>query len=188
EILSLESAVVFDNLMAVFLWIYGCMSRVAGVLADKLNRKLLIISSLFVWSGVTLLMGYATSYDQLYALRAVMGVSEAVYIPAGLSLIADYHSDRSRSLAVGIHMTGFYFGQALGGFGATVAASYSWHYTFILFGLIGIIYSVVLILFLHETDHRTTAQQSPEPKISILKGFSVLFSNISFWVILLYFA
>lgn len=188
DILELESAAVFGNLMAVFLWIYGFMSPVAGIVADKWNRKWLIVGSLFVWSAVTLAMGYADTYEQLYALRAIMGVSEALYIPAGLSLIADYHSDRSRSLAVGIHMTGFYFGQAMGGFGATVAASYSWHYTFILFGLIGIIYSVVLILFLHETDHRSDAKKLVETKVPLLKGLSILFSNIAFWVILLYFA
>ena len=188
DILELESAAVFGNLMAVFLWIYGFMSPVAGIVADKWNRKWLIVGSLFVWSAVTLVMGYADTYEQLYALRAIMGVSEALYIPAGLSLIADFHSDKSRSLAVGIHMTGFYFGQALGGFGATVAASYSWHYTFILFGLIGIIYSVVLILFLHETDHRTDAKKLVENKVPLLKGLSILFSNIAFWVILLYFA
>jgi len=104
DILELESAAVFGNLMAVFLWIYGFMSPVAGIVADKWNRKWLIVGSLFVWSAVTLAMGYADTYEQLYALRAIMGVSEALYIPAGLSLIADYHSDRSRSLAVGIHM------------------------------------------------------------------------------------
>ncbi|MCA5005300.1 MFS transporter [Sphingobacterium bovistauri] len=188
DIVSLESAAVFGNLMAVFLWIYGCMSPVAGVLADKINRKWLIISSLFVWSGVTLLMGYATSYEQLYALRAVMGVSEAIYIPAGLSLIADYHSDKSRSLAVGIHMTGLYFGQALGGFGATVASSYSWQNTFILFGLIGIVYALILIFTLFETESRVKPIEDVGEKTSVLKGIPILFSNIAFWVILLYFA
>ncbi|WP_156305661.1 MFS transporter [Sphingobacterium endophyticum] len=188
DIVELESAAVFGNLMAVFLWIYGFMSPVAGIVADKWNRKWLIVGSLFVWSAVTLAMGYANTYEQLYSLRAIMGVSEALYIPAGLSLIADYHSDKSRSLAVGIHMTGFYFGQALGGFGATVAASYSWHYTFILFGLIGIVYSIVLILFLHETDQRADAKKLVGNKVPLLKGLSILFSNIAFWVILLYFA
>lgn len=188
DIVELESAAVFGNLMAVFLWIYGFMSPVAGMVADKWNRKWLIVGSLFVWSAVTLAMGYANTYDQLYALRAIMGVSEALYIPAGLSLIADYHSDKSRSLAIGIHMTGFYFGQALGGFGGTVAASFSWHYTFILFGLIGIVYSFVLIFFLHETDHRSVAKKIIGEKTSLFKGISLLFSNVAFWVILLYFA
>ncbi len=188
DISELESAAVFGNLMAIFLWIYGFMSPVAGIVADKWNRKWLIVGSLFVWSAVTMAMGYADTYEQLYALRAIMGVSEALYIPAGLSLIADYHSDKTRSLAIGIHMTGFYFGQALGGFGATVAASYSWHYTFILFGLIGIIYSFILIFFLREAPHRSETNTLIKEKVPVLKGLSVLFSNIAFWVILLYFA
>jgi len=187
DITELESAEVFGNLMAIFLWIYGFMSPVAGFIADKWNRKNLIVGSLFVWSAVTYLMSYATSFEQLYGLRAIMGVSEALYIPAALSLIADYHSDKTRSLAIGIHMTGFYFGQALGGFGAAISASYSWQHTFALFGLIGICYAAVLLFFLRETSHRSTVEQVSE-KTSIRKGLTVLFSNIAFWVILLYFA
>lgn len=188
DILELESAAVFGNLMAIFLWIYGCMSPVAGILADKWNRKWLIVGSLFVWSFVTLCMGYANSYEQLYVLRAIMGVSEALYIPAGLSLIADYHSDKSRSLAIGIHMTGFYFGQALGGFGATIAASFSWHYAFIIFGLTGVIYSFVLLIFLKDSPKQQLTENKETEKTPLFKGIAALFSNISFWVILLYFA
>ena len=125
DISALESAENFGRLMAVFLWIYGFMSPVAGMSADRLNRKWLIVGSLFVWSAVTYGMGYAEAFTQLYWLRAVMGISEALYIPAGLSLIADWHQGKSRSLAVGIHMTGLYTGQAIGGFGATVSAVYS---------------------------------------------------------------
>ena len=56
------------------------------------------------------------TFHELYWLRAVMGVSEALYIPSALSLIADWHEGKSRSLAVGVHMTGLYVGQAIGGF------------------------------------------------------------------------
>ena len=114
DIHELQTAANFGYLMAIFLWIYGFMSPLAGMIADRVNRKWLIVGSLFVWSAVTFAMGYAKTFDQLYWLRAIMGVSEALYIPAGLSLIADYHSSKTRSLAIGIHMTGLYMGQALG--------------------------------------------------------------------------
>lgn len=130
------------------------MSPVAGIIADRLSRKWLIVGSLFVWSAVTFLMGYATTFEQLYGLRAVMGISEALYIPSALSLIADWHRDKSRSLAIGVHMTGLYVGQAIGGFGATAAAAFSWQSTFHWFGIVGIAYSVVLIFFLHENPVR----------------------------------
>lgn len=190
DIHELQSATNFGYLMAIFLWIYGCMSPVSGIVADKLNRKWLIVGSLFVWSGVTFAMGYAKTFDQLYWLRAVMGVSEALYIPAGLSLIADYHTAKTRSLAVGIHMTGLYVGQALGGFGATVAATFSWQQAFHSFGIIGIVYSAVLIIFLKEKKERDSIEDDLllNKKSNILKGFAVLFTNISFWIILFYFA
>lgn len=186
DIPSLQSAANFGYLMAIFLWIYGFMSPVSGIVADRLNRKWLIVGSLFVWSGVTFAMGYATTFQQLYWLRAVMGVSEALYIPAGLSLIADFHSSSTRSLAVGIHMTGLYMGQALGGFGATIAARFSWHSTFHTFGIVGIVYSLVLVLFLREAvkEERPTSPNKPR----FLKGFGLLLTNTSFWILLFYFA
>ncbi len=190
DIHELQSATNFGYLMAIFLWIYGFMSPVSGIIADRLNRKWLIVGSLFVWSAVTFAMGYATTFNQLYWLRAVMGVSEALYIPAGLALIADYHTDKTRSLAIGIHMTGLYMGQAIGGFGATIAATFSWQQTFHSFGIIGIVYAAVLIFFLKEKRNVISSQAEliQDNKPSLLKGLSVLFANVSFWVILFYFA
>lgn len=192
DIAELQSATNFGYLMAIFLWIYGLMSPISGIIADRINRKSIIVASLFVWSTVTFLMGYVQNFDQLYWLRALMGVSEALYIPAALSLIADYHSDKTRSLAIGIHMTGLYMGQALGGFGATIATAYSWKTTFHLFGIIGIIYSFILILLLQEY-RKDKSKLSPEKNLmlnakTMSKGLLLLFCNISFWVILFYFS
>lgn len=192
DIVELQSAANFGRLMAVFLWIYGFMSPVAGMIADRINRKWLIVGSLFVWSAVTFGMGYAETFNQIYGLRALMGVSEALYIPAGLSLIADWHQDKSRSLAIGIHMTGLYTGQAIGGFGATIAAAFSWQATFHWFGIIGIAYAVLLIFLLKENKEHTDTEKitvdASGNKHSWIKGLALLFSNISFWAILFYFA
>lgn len=190
DIEELQSAANFGYLMAVFLWIYGLMSPAAGLIADKLNRKWLIVGSLFVWSLVTYAMSHATTFNQLYILRALMGISEALYIPAGLAMIAEYHSPKTRSLAIGIHMTGIYAGQALGGFGATVAHHFSWQYTFSIFGLIGMLYSFVLVFFLKDKRNRPSAQERvlPQSRMSLLKGLPLLLTNASFWVILFCFA
>ncbi len=191
DIVELREARDFGRLMSIFLWVYGFMSPVAGMIADRVNRKWLIVISLFVWSGVTYMMGYSENFNQLYWLRAIMGVSEALYIPAGLSLIADYHTSKTRSLAIGIHMTGLYMGQALGGFGATIASSYSWQSAFHYFGIIGIVYSLLLIVFLHDkkSPEATPATYNiTKGGASLFKGLGLLFSNISFWIILFYFA
>lgn len=194
DIVELQKAEAFGALMAVFLWIYGIVSPFAGVVADCVSRKKLVVGSLFVWSAVTYLMGYASDFTQLYWLRALMGVSEALYIPSALSLIADWHEGKSRSLAIGIHMTGLYVGQAVGGFGATIAATFSWHSTFYWFGITGIAYSVVLALLLHDKPKAAAAvAASPNPatlmkKESLWRGLSVVLSTWAFWVILIYFA
>ena len=192
DIPELAKAENFGMLMAIFLWIYALMSPISGIIADRMNRKNMIVASLFVWSGVTMAMGYATNFNQIYILRAIMGLSEAFYIPAALSLIADYHQGSTRSFAIGIHTTGIYLGQALGGFGATVSQHFSWHFTFHSVGLIGIVYSIVLLFFIKE---KKTYVFDSSQKLSIktefkqmFKGLGMLFGNISFWVLLFYFS
>lgn len=191
DIVELNKAEAFGALMAVFLWIYGLVSPFAGMVADRVSRKWLVVGSLFVWSGVTYLMGYAENFTQLYWLRAFMGISEALYIPSALSLIADWHEGKSRSLAIGIHMTGLYTGQAIGGFGATIAAMFTWHSAFHWFGIIGLAYSIVLFLFLHENpSHAQSTSAATHSKASVnpFKGLSIVLSNWAFWIILFYFA
>ena len=83
-------------------------------------------------------------------------------------------------------------GQAIGGFGATVAANWSWQSTFHSFGIIGIVYSLVLIFFLREKKFSEEVNLADhfaaKEKAGLFKGLSLLFTNISFWIILFYFA
>ena len=190
DIVELQKAEMFGVLMAVFLWIYGFMSPVAGMIADKVSRKWLIVGSLFVWSAVTYLMGYAADFNQLLILRASMGISEALYIPSALSLIADWHEGKSRSLAIGIHMTGLYTGQAIGGFGATLAAALSWQQAFHWFGIVGVVYAIVLMLFLYEKPNHIKEKPAPQAakKGNPFAGLGIVLTNWAFWVILFYFA
>ena len=196
DIKELAIAENFGRVMGIFLLIYGLMSPVAGVIADRVNRKWLIIGSLFVWSAVTWGMGHAETYNQVYWLRALMGVSEALYLPTGLAMIADFHTSKTRSLAIGIHMSGLYAGQALGGFGATIASSFTWQTVFHWFGIIGIIYAVILVFLLHDkkghANTKTTRLNiNPQPthnkKESIFSSFGVILGTLSFWIMLFYF-
>ena len=196
DIQELAIAENFGRVMGIFLLIYGLMSPVAGVIADRINRKWLIVGSLFVWSAVTWGMGYAETYSQVYWLRALMGVSEALYLPTGLAMIADFHSSKTRSLAIGIHMSGLYAGQALGGFGATIAANFTWQTVFHWFGIVGIIYAVLLIFLLHDKEGHAgtkTAKLNVNPqstkikKESVFSSFGVVLGTLSFWIMLFYF-
>ena len=107
----------FGLLTSVFLWVYAFMSPVGGFLADRFSRRRVIICSIFSWSLITWLTAYVTTFRELLVLRALLGMSEACYIPAALALITDYHRGPTRSLATGLHMSGLVFGSTIGGLG-----------------------------------------------------------------------
>jgi len=140
----------FGLITSAFLVIYAVLSPVGGFLADRYSRRLVILCSLVVWSTVTWWTGHAEDYTTLFIARAAMGVSEAFYIPAALALITDYHRGSTRSLATGIHMSGIYAGMALAGYGATMSDAIGWRMTFAVFGLVGVLYGFVLIVFLRD--------------------------------------
>ncbi len=194
DIVALRNAEAFGALMAIFLWVYGIASPFSGAVADRISRKWLIVGSLGVWSAVTYAMGYCNDFHQLMWLRGIMGISEALYIPSALSLIADFFTGKGRSLAIGLHMTGLYCGQALGGFGSMVAGAWSWQSTFHWFGIIGVAYAFVLIFLLHEKpghgNAAVNAVKSSKPKNSesLVRSLAVVFSTAAFWVILFFFA
>lgn len=145
-----QTEMQFGLLTGVFLLIYSLLSPMGGFLADRYSRRVVILGSLVVWSTVTWITGHVHDYTTLFIARALMGVSEACYIPAALALITDYHRGRTRSLATGIHMSGVYAGMALAGLGGTMAEATGWRLTFGLFGLIGVAYALVLVLFLRD--------------------------------------
>jgi MFS family permease len=140
----------FGLLTSIFLWVYAAFSPLGGMLADRVGRQRVIVGSLLCWSVATWLSGHAHSFDQLFLARALMGVSEACYIPAALALIADYHRGPTRSLATGLHMSGIYIGAALGGVGGYLAEYCGWRYGFTLFGAVGVGYALVLMCFLRD--------------------------------------
>ncbi len=133
----------------VFLWVYGLVSPFAGYLADRFGRVRVILISLAVWSAATWVTGHVQSIPQMLWARAVMGISEACYIPAALALIVEVHSEKSRSLAVGLHQSGLYSGMILGGlWGGWMGDHYGWRPVFTILGVAGLAYLLVLWLSL----------------------------------------
>jgi MFS family permease len=182
----------FGLLTSVFLWVYGILSPFAGFLADRFSRTRVIIISLFVWSAVTWLTAQATTFEGLLVARALMGVSEACYIPAALALISDYHRGSTRSLATGVHNAGIMLGQGMGGIGGWLAERHAWQFPFTIFGIVGIVYAGVLLFALRDVPRETIAVTSNEPaalteKVSFGAALRSLLSNGSFLVAMAFF-
>jgi MFS transporter, Spinster family, sphingosine-1-phosphate transporter len=186
DIPSIANKADWGLVLGCFKWTYAILSPFGGFIADRVSRRLVIGLSLFVWSLVTWWTGHVTSFHELMAARALMGISEAFYIPAALALITDFHPGSTRSRAVGIHQAGIYFGQILGGFAGYVADSpeLGWRWAFTTCGMIGVIYAVPLLVTL-----RDAPRGACEPKIqagddNVWRG---LLGNRNFILLVLYF-
>jgi len=186
DIPSIASDQDFGTLMAVFMWVYAFLSPVGGFIADKFNRRWTVIGSLFVWSAVTWATGHAQTYSQMLVLRGLMGISEAFYFPAALALIADFHTGGTRAKAVGLHQTGLYTGLALGGIGGFIADHSSWRNCFTWFGAVGVVYAVVLMLALRDSEKNENAVARQNP-MTVAGTCSALWTQPSFWILVIYF-
>jgi len=187
DIPSIANDQDFGTLMAVFMWVYAFLSPVGGYVADKFNRRWTVIGSLGVWSAVTWATGHANTYSQMLLFRALMGISEAFYIPAALALIADYHSGSTRAKAVGVHQSGIYAGLALGGIGGYIAQTSSWRNCFSWFGAAGVIYAVVLMLALRDAGDSDRAPGMKRIPVTICGTLRALWSQPAFWILVVYF-
>jgi MFS family permease len=185
EIQDVATKAHWGIVLGSFKWVYALLSPVGGYLADRLSRRHLICLSLFIWSAVTWATGHVTSFNELVAARALMGISEACYIPAALALIADFHSGETRSRAVGIHLMGIYAGIIIGGFSGYVAESpaLGWRFAFSACGVIGILYAIPLFAWLRNPPRALEEQPKPSPLAAIRE----LFTNPGFILLVLYF-
>jgi MFS family permease len=178
----------FGLLTSVLLWTYGLMSPLAGYMADRFSRSGVIIASILLWSAITWLTSYTRTFQELLILRGLMGVSEACYLPAALALISDYHQGSTRSLATGIHQSGYVIGIGLSGLGGWLAEHYSWHYAFKIVGLASLAYGVLLIFLLRDAPHKAVPENPAGfagPEIKIKDALVSLFRHGSFVLLLI---
>jgi MFS family permease len=121
----------------------------------------------------------------LVAARALMGISEAFYIPAALALIADFHVGPTRSRAVGIHQMGIYAGIILGGFSGYVADNpdLGWRFAFSTCGIIGVLYALPLAIVLRNPPRAADKEESPSP----VTALGELLFNSAFILLVIYF-
>jgi MFS family permease len=177
----------WGKILALFKWVYAALSPIGGYIADRFSRRHVIAGSLLVWSAVTWATGHVATYEQLLVTRALMGISEAFYIPAALALIANFHPGATRSRAVGCHQMGIYVGVIIGGFSGYVAdnPALGWRWAFDACGITGVLYAVPLFLFLQNAAIPVGMPQ--RERLSPGGALRELLGNGSFILLVLYF-
>ncbi len=127
-----------------FLWSYAACSPWAGLLADRISRKRMVVASLAAWSAVTILTGLAQSTTQLMVTRVLLGLAECAYLPAAVGLVADHHESGSRGRALALHMCGLNAGLIAGGaLAGYLGDAFGWRVSFWWLGGVGLLLALV---------------------------------------------
>ena len=187
DIPSIANRADWGLVLGCFKWTYAVLSPFGGYIADRFSKRYVIGGSLLVWSMVTWWTGHVSTFHELMTARALMGISEAFYIPAALALISEYHLGSTRSRAVGLHQTGIYVGQILGGFAGYMADSpdHGWRWMFTTCGMIGVIYAIPLIAAMRDPVRAVpTAADTEAAKTGVIRG---LLGNRNFLLLVAYF-
>src|SRR5262245_20280257 len=153
---------------ASFMWVYAAIGPIAGLIGDRIRRKPLIIGGLIFWSLITLATALSTKYWHLVLFRSLEGFGEAFYFPASMSMLSDYHAPDTRSRAMSIHQSSVYAGTIAGGSVAGVLGQhYGWRSSFYLFGSLGVMLGVLLLLLLREPARAESPVTIEAPKESL---------------------
>ncbi len=119
--------------------------------ADKGDRPLILTVSLAIWSGFTVIAGFAQNFFMLAISRMGVGVGEAGCTPTAHSLITDYFPKESRARALAIYSMGISIGSLLGmALGGIIAGSWGWRAAFFIAGAPGLLLAVMAIFTLVE--------------------------------------
>jgi MFS transporter, Spinster family, sphingosine-1-phosphate transporter len=127
---------------ALFLWIYGLFSPIAGILGDRWSKPAMVAGSLALWSFFTVLSGLAPNGPLLILCRALLGIAESCFMPAAYALMANAHGPETRSKAIALFATSQMVGVAFGGsISGYIAERFHWQAAFYSLGAIGLLYA-----------------------------------------------
>lgn len=168
----------------IFNLFYAAMVPIGGWAGDRFSRKWVVTLSILLWSVATMFTGMANGFIWLIILRSVAtGGGEAFFGPANYSLIGQYHTD-TRARAMSIHQTAYYVGVILAGWAAgLIADKLGWQYSFYIFGGIGVLWAILMIVRLKDfPKEKKDAQDTPvepvaETKPGFFDGFKTVFTT-----------
>ena len=146
-------ATALGMVATTFLLVYGLCAPCASVVADILRRKTVVVCGCFVFSAGILAAGFAPSIAALVACYGVVAALGQSMVPSSSSAIVSEFHEKTRSTALSIYQSALYLGVILSSVFAGRIGSLgpgAWRRGFWILGAFGVIWSVVLLFFLHE--------------------------------------
>jgi predicted MFS family arabinose efflux permease len=130
---------------------YATLGIPLAILADRANRRNIIVVALTTWSAMTVVCGLAQNYTQLLLARIGVGIGEAGSSPQSHSMISDMYAPHERARALGFYSLGVTFGGMLGALvGGYVSVHWGWRAAFFVVGAPGILLALIVYLTVPE--------------------------------------
>ncbi|HZU68132.1 MAG TPA: MFS transporter [Ktedonobacteraceae bacterium] len=127
-------------LISSFLIVYAVTTLPIGIWADRGIRKNIVAICVGVWSVATTFAGFTRNLFQLFSMRSILGIGEAGYAPASLSLLGDFFSKTHRGRILSFWSIGTLIGAAIGvSVGGRIADTLGWRWAFYIVGIPGLI-------------------------------------------------
>ena len=129
---------------SAFLLVYAFAALPFGYWADRGVRKTVVAAGVAIWSLATLFTGFARNFAQLFLSRAVLGIGEASYYPAGTSLLSDYFPKEQRGRVMSVWGAGSTLGIAVGfAGGGFIAERFGWRSAFFFAAVPGLLFALL---------------------------------------------
>jgi MFS family permease len=131
--------------LSAFLWVYTLLQPVAGMITDRFGAKLSLFVGGLATSILTILTGFANSFLSLFAVRTLIGVTQAPNFVSGAKVTASgWYRDEERARVTSLWIAGGRLGPVLAfPLAAWLAVGYGWQSVFFVTGLIGVLWCVV---------------------------------------------
>ncbi len=167
----------------LFSLVFAVLVPLSGFVADRVSRKWIIVFSIMLWSGATVISGACTGFVMFIIFRSIAtGMGEATFGPANYSTIADYHDEDTRGTAMSIHQTSYYFGVIVSGLIAGwIGEMWGWRSAFYIFGAVGVLHGLIIVWRLH--DKKTEVVPAAEERkgngdgVKFLDSMAILFKT-----------
>jgi len=172
------SATLQGLLVSAFAVVYMICQIPAGVVADRLGARVLLLTTLVLWSGFTLATAFASSFALLLLVRALFGASQGFFPAATFKTIAERTTPHNRGSVTGIMTSASGIGTGLTPLiMAPLLVAYGWRGSFMWLAGIGAVIGILLWLSIPRPlpthlrdDQGGPARPSPEARRAVLRS------------------
>ena len=185
-----EMSLLMGLSFAIFYTLFGMM---IGRLADRKNRRNIIIIGISVWSAMTTLCAGVANYTQFFLVRMGVGVGESTLSPSAFSLIADIFPKNRLATAMSIFSMGVFLGSGLATLiGSGIVAKlptegmmtvpvfgeiYPWQMIFLYVGLPGLVIALLLFTITEPSRKNSLQVAGQTVKLSFSESFKIIFKH-----------